>query len=181
VLTKTSATSSFYFLFITMMDMSSARKYSVERQSGGSPRNSSYNRTGHQSPHIPPVEPSLRQLSRRKSDEGLLPPPLPRVHHNRSNDSVSSNHSTPSRRLCAKCGLPMQDKFVRAMGKKFHLDCFRCQVFPLLDDVNGRCVIRRSLRNSFLSMTRKRVQSTHCVRRITFDGWICYVRIVGRP
>lgn len=128
----------FFLSVVVMMDISSARKYSSERQSSGatSPRNISYNRTtGHQSPHLPSVEPSLRQISQRKSDEGLLPPPLPRVHHNRSSESVSSNHGAPSRRLCAKCGKPMQDKFVRAMGKKFHLDCFRCHVCP----VSVRC------------------------------------------
>ena len=70
---------------------------------------------------------SSSPLSRRGSEDGLLPPPLPRINHNRQSDSVSSEFSA-SRRLCARCGLPMQDKFVRAMGKKFHLECFRCHV-----------------------------------------------------
>jgi hypothetical protein len=35
-------------------------------------------------------------------------------------------------RLCAKCGQFMADKFVRAMGKKFHIDCFRCHVLVLV-------------------------------------------------
>jgi LIM domain len=111
-----------------MMEMASTRKYSSERQSGGSPRAHSY-RSGHQSPHIPSTEPSIRSLTRRDSNEGLLPPPPPQVHHNRSSESMSSLNSSASRRLCAKCGQPMADKFVRAMGKKFHLDCFRCHVW----------------------------------------------------
>lgn len=113
---------------VTMMEMSS-RKYSSDRQSGGTPQDTSYSRGGH-SPRLPPAEPSIRALTRRRSDDGLLPPPpLPRTtQHSRNSDSVSSNQSGPSRRLCAKCGQPMQDKFVRAMGKKFHLDCFRCHV-----------------------------------------------------
>lgn len=105
--------------------MSSARKYSSDRQPGGSPRGSGY-RQSRQSPRAP--EPSIRSLTRRNSDDGVLPPPLPQIHHNRSSDSMSSTSSTASRRLCAKCGQPMMDKFVRAMGKKFHLDCFRCHV-----------------------------------------------------
>jgi LIM domain len=122
-------------LFV-MMDMSSARKYSSDRPSGGgSPRgNQSPYRPNRQSPRLPPSEPTLRSLAQeRHSEDGLLPPPLPQVHHNRSSDSMSSQGSTASRRLCAKCGQPMADKFVRAMGKKFHLDCFRCYVLtPIL-------------------------------------------------
>ena len=78
-------------------------------------------------------EPTLRMLSRRNSDEGHLPPPPSRIinPHNRSRESVSSINSERSgRRLCSKCGQHMADKFVRAMGKKFHLDCFRCHVCP---------------------------------------------------
>src|SRR5579859_7520312 len=99
-----------------MMDMSSSRKYSSDRQSGGgSPRSSishshhpPHHRAGHQSPHYSPNEPSLRTLSRRPSDEGLLPPPPPRNRHNKTNDSVSSTGSNiPTRRLCSKCGQPM--------------------------------------------------------------------------
>jgi len=112
------------------MDMSSVRKYISERQPAPNPRGDPYrqnrqsarNGSGHVS------EPSIRSLT-RNSDDGLLPPPLPQIHHNRSSDSMSSTtSSTASRRLCAKCGQPMADKFVRAMGKKFHLECFRCYV-----------------------------------------------------
>jgi hypothetical protein len=110
-----------------MMDMST-RKYPSDRQSGLTPLGSPY-RQNRQFHGAPATEPTLRSLTRQNSDEGLLPPPLPQVHHNRSSDSMSSTNSSASRRLCAKCGQPMADKFVRAMGKKFHLDCFRCQVF----------------------------------------------------
>src|SRR5208282_5570041 len=110
-----------------MMDMST-RKYPSDRQSGATPRGNPY-RQNRQSPRVPATEPTLRSLTQKNSDEGLLPPPLPQVHHNRSSDSMSSVSSSASRRLCAKCGQPMADKFVRAMGKKFHLDCFRCHVF----------------------------------------------------
>ena len=121
-------------LFV-MMDISSARKYSDRPSGGPSPRgNQGSYRPNRQSPRIPPAEPTIRSLAQeRHSEDGLLPPPLPQVHHNRSSDSMSSQGSTTSRRLCAKCGQPMADKFVRAMGKKFHLDCFRCNVLiPLL-------------------------------------------------
>src|SRR5436190_23268885 len=117
-----------------MMDMSTPRKYSSDRP-GGSPRGNPY-RQNRQSPRAPPPDPSIRSLTRRNSNDGLLPPPLPQVHHNRSSDSMSSTtSSTASRRLCAKCGQPMADKFVRAMGKKFHLDCFRCHVLSSFGDM----------------------------------------------
>ena len=151
-----------------MMEMSS-RKYSSDRQSGGSPRDSAYSRSAH-SPRVPSAEPSIRSLTRRKSDEGLLPPPLPRTQHNRNSDSVSSNQSGPSRRLCAKCGQPMQDKFVRAMGKKFHLDCFRCHVFVLNYNTNSRNAVSLSLQNSFPSMTRRLGQNIRYVKHTIFDG-----------
>jgi LIM domain len=112
------------------MDMSSTRKYFSERQPGPNPRDGPYrqNRKSARNGPGPVPEPSIRSLT-RNSDDGLLPPPLPQIHHNRSSDSMSSTtSSTASRRLCAKCGQPMADKFVRAMGKKFHLDCFRCYV-----------------------------------------------------
>ena len=114
--------------------MSSARKYSSDRPGGG-PHGNPY-RPNRQSPRGPPPDPSIRSLTRRNSDDGLLPPPLPQVHHNRSSDSMSSSTSSAaSRRLCGTCGQPMADKFVRAMGKKFHLDCFRCHVRFSFDDI----------------------------------------------
>ena len=113
-----------------MMD-TSTRKYPSDRQSGATPRGNPY-RQNRQSPRVPATEPTLRSLARKNSDEGVLPPPLPQVHHNRSSDSMSSVSSSASRRLCAKCGQPMADKFVRAMGKKFHVECFRCRVFDYI-------------------------------------------------
>jgi hypothetical protein len=114
-----------------MMD---TRKYSGDRQSnhGASPR-LGQSKTRQSSPHSS-HEPSLRMLSRRDSDGGHLPPPPPRIlnNNNRSTESVSSVNPGPNRRTCSTCGQPMADKFVRAMGKKFHLDCFRCHVHSLL-------------------------------------------------
>jgi hypothetical protein len=79
------------------------------------------------------AEPSVRTLRQQRSmspDQGLLPPPIPQVHQTRSTDSMNTTDGSALRRLCAKCGQPIADKFVRAMGKKFHLDCFRCHVLP---------------------------------------------------
>jgi hypothetical protein len=151
-----------------MMEMSS-RKYSSDRQSGGSPRDSPYSRSSH-SPHVPSAEPSIRSLTRRKSDEGLLPPPLPRAQHSRNSDSVSSNQPGPTRRLCAKCGQPMQDKFVRAMGKKFHLDCFRCQVRVVDCKGNSRNAISQSPQSSSLSLIRRPEWNIRSVKQIIFDA-----------
>ena len=162
-----------------MMDMSSARKYSSERPSVGatSRGNQSPYRPNRQSPRIPPAQPTIRALAQeRHSEDGLLPPPLPQVHHNRSSDSMSSQGSTSSRRLCAKCGQPMADKFVRAMGKKFHLDCFRCNVLPLTFSCSSdttRFVKSLSPPSSFRSRILKRERSMRYVRRTTFDDSIC--------
>jgi hypothetical protein len=57
---------------------------------------------------------------------------------------------------------------------------FDVMFVPNLYNVDGRHVIPLSLPNSFLSTIRKQGLSMHCVRRITFDAWICYALPVGR-
>lgn len=109
-----------------------------DRRSPGGYRGSPYKPT-RSSPRIPTTEPTIRALTNYESEaDGLLPPPIPHAHHNRSSESISSVGSGPSRRICAKCGEPMTDKFVRAMGKKFHLDCFRCHVVLAWCVINNR-------------------------------------------
>jgi LIM domain len=143
--------------------MPETRNYLSERPSSSEPG----------TPAFPP-----RPLSRRRSEEGVLPaPPATRFPQTRQSDL----DGTANRRLCAKCGLPMQDKFVRAMGKKFHLECFRCHVTPVEEagGADGRCAMIL-LRPSFFRwrILRRRL-STRYVRGIISGDWIYCVRRVG--
>jgi hypothetical protein len=176
------------------MDMSANRKYSASgptsaavggpRQSpyrpNRQPNNIPYQQSSQQRSSSPPMSssssPRAPQTQRSMSpDEGLLPPPIPAVHHNRSTDSISNIDAAASRRLCAKCGQPMADKFVRAMGKKFHLDCFRCHVQPPnFVSVNRRNATFASPRNSFPSRNPARAWNTRYVKPTTFVASISY-------
>jgi hypothetical protein len=40
----------------------------------------------------------------------------------------SGSGTLPNGSICGNCGKPVKRQFVRAMGKVYHLDCFRCKV-----------------------------------------------------
>jgi hypothetical protein len=48
----------------------------------------------------------------------------------RAAGSGGSGGTLPSGSICGSCTKPVKRQFVRAMGKVYHLDCFRCKVSP---------------------------------------------------
>jgi hypothetical protein len=116
-----------------MVDMSTSDTYFFDSRQGAAQRPRSSNDPSNKN-HYPQMpsprspassEPTIRALSRTDSNE---PVPSGQLSPKHPYGVVSYAGSTTNRRLCAKCGQAVSDKFVRAMDKKFHLDCFRCQV-----------------------------------------------------
>ena len=50
----------------------------------------------------------------------------------RPNGRPHTKSPASTSRICKKCGDPLTGQFVRALSATFHLECFKCEVIPII-------------------------------------------------
>ena len=128
-------------------------------------RDSSYDHTiKSQSSH-----PSLAgsAASNDKASTSQTATDAPSIVVNQSSTPRSGRRGSPT--TCGQCGQLVHGQFVRAMGKVFHLNCFRCKVSRTGRSKLMPRIVARSWRKSF-SRSRMARECTRSAREITLHA-----------